>query len=40
MLEDINVKSPNGTVNEFTCGDVDEALLQGIDCTSINMGYN
>lgn len=39
-LEDIHVVSPNGTVNEFTCGDVDESLLQGIDCVSTNLGYN
>jgi len=39
-LSDINVTSPNGTVNEFTCGDVDESLLQGIHCTSTNLGYN
>ncbi|KAH0369259.1 PGX, glycoside hydrolase family 28 protein, partial [Aureobasidium melanogenum] len=40
QLSDINVSSPNGTVNEFSCGDVDQSLLQGIQCTSINKGYN
>ncbi|THW32209.1 PGX, glycoside hydrolase family 28 protein [Aureobasidium pullulans] len=39
-LSDINVSSPNGTVNEFSCGDVNESLLQGIQCTTINKGYN
>lgn len=34
-LEDINVSSPNGTVDLFKCGDVDDALLHGIDCVDI-----
>ncbi|KAG8623669.1 hypothetical protein KVT40_008645 [Elsinoe batatas] len=39
-LEDISVKAPNGTVNLFTCGNVDQSLLKGITCTSTDYGYN
>jgi galacturan 1,4-alpha-galacturonidase len=39
-LEDIQLSSPNGTVNLFSCGNVDQNLLQGIQCTEINKGYN
>lgn len=39
-LEGIAVVSPSGVENEFTCGDVDESLLQGIDCTTTNKGSN
>lgn len=39
-LEDIDVVAPSGNVNEFSCGDVDQTLLQGINCTSVNKGYN
>lgn len=39
-LNDIDVISPNGTVNLFTCGDVDESLLHGITCTTTDLGYN
>lgn len=39
-LNDIDVVAPNGTKNEFTCGDVDESLLVGINCTSTNEGSN
>ena len=39
-LTDINVSSPNGTKNLFTCGDVDESLLHDITCTTTNLGSN
>jgi len=39
-LSDIDVVAPSGVVNEFTCGDVDESLLQNINCTTVNMGSN
>lgn len=39
-LSDIHVTAPDGTVNEFTCGSVDESLLHGINCTTINKGGN
>ena len=39
-LEDIAIFSPNGTENLFTCGDVDETLLHGINCTTVNKGTN
>lgn len=35
MVSDINAIAPNGTVNNFSCGNVDESLLQGINCTDI-----
>jgi len=40
VLEQIDLVSPNGTVNEFTCGDVNVADLHDITCTSTNLGYN
>ena len=40
VLNDIAVISPNGTENLFTCGDVDESLLHGINCTTVNKGAN
>jgi galacturan 1,4-alpha-galacturonidase len=39
-LNDIAVVAPSGVENEFTCGDVDESLLHGINCTTINKGSN
>lgn len=39
-LSDIVVVAPDGVENEFTCGDVDESLLQGINCTTTNKGTN
>lgn len=39
-LNDIAVVAPDGVENEFTCGDVDETLLHGINCTTVNDGYN
>lgn len=39
-LSDIAVVAPDGTENEFTCGNVDESLLEGINCTSTNDGSN
>ncbi|CAK3748229.1 Exopolygalacturonase X-1 [Lecanosticta acicola] len=39
-LSDITVMAPDGTENEFTCGKVDESLLQGINCTSTDKGSN
>lgn len=39
-LNDIDVVAPDGTKNEFTCGDVDESLLHGINCTDVNHGSN
>lgn len=39
-LSDIEVVTPNGTQNEFTCGNVDESLLTGINCTSTNEAGN
>ena len=39
-LEDIAVYSPNKTENLFTCINVDETLLHGINCTTTNKGYN
>lgn len=39
-LTDIHVTAPDGTVNLFTCGDVDEGLLHGINCTTQNKGGN
>ncbi|KAI5359592.1 Putative glycoside hydrolase, family 28, pectin lyase/virulence factor [Septoria linicola] len=32
-LEDVKVTSPKGVTNAFKCGNVDESLLQGINCT-------
>lgn len=37
-LSDINVTSPNGTVNKFSCGNMDKTLLEGIQCTDLNLG--
>lgn len=34
-LDNIDLQSPNGTVNLFKCGDVDDSLLHGIDCVDI-----
>ena len=39
-LKDIHVVAPDGTVNEFTCGDVDDSLLHAINCTTVNDGSN
>ena len=39
-LNDINVVSPSGQVNLFTCGKVSEGLLHGINCTTVNKGGN
>ncbi|KAK5110629.1 Exopolygalacturonase X-1 [Meristemomyces frigidus] len=39
-LSGIEVVAPDGVGNEFTCGDVDQGLLQGINCTTINKGSN
>ncbi|KAK3676658.1 Exopolygalacturonase X-1 [Recurvomyces mirabilis] len=39
-LNEIAVVSPNGVENEFTCGAVDQSLLHGINCTTINKGSN
>lgn len=35
VLDNINAVSPNGTVDHFQCGNVDESLLHGIICTDI-----
>ncbi|TID19451.1 glycoside hydrolase family 28 protein [Venturia nashicola] len=35
---DINVKSPSGTANYFSCGHVDKTLLKGIKCKDLKMG--
>ncbi|KAK5128097.1 Exopolygalacturonase X-1 [Meristemomyces frigidus] len=40
VLEGIAVVSTDGTEDLFTCGDVDETLLQGINCTTTNKGSN
>lgn len=40
VLKDIDVVSPSGVKNEFTCGDVDEGSLHGINCTTTNKGSN
>lgn len=40
VLNGVDVVSPNGTVNYFTCGDVDESLLHNITCTTTNLGSN
>jgi galacturan 1,4-alpha-galacturonidase len=34
-LSYIAVASPNGTENEFQCGNVDESLLHGVTCTAV-----
>lgn len=34
-VSDIDVRSPNGTVDLFYCGNVDETLLEGITCVDI-----
>ncbi|KAJ9622022.1 Exopolygalacturonase X-1 [Taxawa tesnikishii (nom. ined.)] len=39
-LTDIAVTTPSGVENEFTCGDVDQTLLHGINCTTTNKGSN
>ncbi|PNS13915.1 Endopolygalacturonase B [Sphaceloma murrayae] len=39
-LQDVSVTAPNGTRNLFTCGNVDQSLLQGITCTATDYGYN
>lgn len=39
-LNDIDVVAPDGAENQFTCGDVDESLLHGINCTTTNKGSN
>ncbi|KAK5701219.1 Exopolygalacturonase X-1 [Elasticomyces elasticus] len=39
-LEDIALVTPSGVENEFTCGAVDESLLHGINCTTLNKGSN
>ena len=39
-LTNIAVVAPSGVENEFTCEDVDESLLHGINCTSTNKGSN
>ncbi|KAH9838173.1 PGX, glycoside hydrolase family 28 protein [Teratosphaeria destructans] len=38
QMDNINVESPDGTKNQFTCGKVDQSLLHGIQCTTINKG--
>ncbi|GIZ41876.1 hypothetical protein CKM354_000516500 [Cercospora kikuchii] len=35
-LADIDVLSPAGAKNSFQCGNVDEGLLQGINCTELS----
>jgi galacturan 1,4-alpha-galacturonidase len=40
VLNDIDVMAPDGVKNYFTCGDVDESLLHGINCTTTNDGSN
>lgn len=40
VLEDINVMAPNGSVDLFTCGNVDQADLHGITCTNTDLGSN
>lgn len=35
-LTDIDVVSPAGAKNSFRCGNVDESLLQGINCTELS----
>lgn len=40
VLEDIAVVAPSGVENEFTCGDVNQALLHNINCTTVNKGSN
>ena len=39
-LNHIHVVSPSGQVDLFTCGNVDEKLLHGINCTTVNKGGN
>jgi len=39
-LDGIAVVAPDGVENEFTCGDVDQSLLHGINCTTTNKGSN
>ncbi|KAI9697165.1 MAG: Exopolygalacturonase X-1 [Bogoriella megaspora] len=39
-VEGVEVTTPSGVQNQFTCGDVDESLLQGINCTTPNKGSN
>lgn len=39
-VNDIDVVAPDGTTNLFTCGNVDEDLLHGINCTTKNKGGN
>ena len=39
-VNDIHVVAPDGTTNLFTCGNVDEELLHGINCTGRNKGGN
>lgn len=34
-VEDIRVVSPSGVVNQFECDNVDEGLLEGIECTPL-----
>lgn len=39
-LNEIDVVAPDGVENYFTCGDVDESLLHGINCSTTNKGSN
>lgn len=39
-VRDIDVVAPSGTVDLFTCGDVNKSLLHGINCTTKNKGGN
>ena len=39
-VKGVDVTTPSGVTNEFTCGDVDQSLLMGINCTSLNEGSN
>lgn len=34
-VEGVAVVSPDGVENRFQCGNVDESLLQGINCTVV-----
>ncbi|KXL49328.1 MAG: glycoside hydrolase family 28 protein [Acidomyces sp. 'richmondensis'] len=40
VLNDIDVVAPDGAKNYFTCGDINESLLHGINCTTTNDGSN
>ncbi|KAI9692354.1 MAG: Exopolygalacturonase X-1 [Bathelium mastoideum] len=39
-VQGVDVTTPTGVTNQFTCGDVDEGLLMNINCTNTNKGSN